>query len=407
MKSYMFVTPFRGAAAAMALLAHLGTGPVQASAGAEPAAQIDDDTAIAARIDRAAIQAIKAGESVGLQIAVVRNGKELLVSGYGSADLEQAAKVTAETVFRVGSVTKQFTAAAILLLAEDGKLSVDDRLSKFFPDFPRGGEITLRQMLTHTSGLRDFTGDPAYAKDSLGEILVDDMVTHIKALSPLYEFEPGTAWSYSNSAYFMLGAIVAKVSGKPFGDFLKERLFDRLGMARTAMDDLADIVPQRASGYEAVPHKRHLFRNARSSAMSWIGGAGALRSTAADLAKWADALHGGRVLKPASYAMMIRPALLKNGQPVSTAPTAAPLKFMHAEYGFGLLVGSLEGHQKIGHGGGIEGFAASLNSYPAKGVTIVVLSNTIGGPAGAGTGKVAEKIERIAIGAPPAAASTP
>jgi D-alanyl-D-alanine carboxypeptidase len=337
-------------------------------------------------------------------VAVIKNGKPLLVKGYGSANLEQHVPVTNDTVFRVGSVTKQFTAVALLLLAEEGKLSLQDKLSKYYPNFPRANDITLEQMLHHTSGIYNYTSAPSFAVDGMVHRGTDEMVEYIGKLPKTQDFEPGTDWSYSNSAYFILGGVVEKASGEPLAKVFQTRLFTPLGMTHSALDDETEIVAGRANGYSgAAPGK---FTNAPFISMSIPGGAGSIRSTAGDLAKWNAALYGGKILKPTSLAAMLTPGKLNSGENSGTAMAkmmaagGAPAASQSAkhEYGYALFLTELDGHQKIDHGGGIYGFSAALSEFPDDKITVVVLSNAIGKDVGAS--KIAERIERLAIGVP-------
>jgi D-alanyl-D-alanine carboxypeptidase len=359
-----------------------------------------DTASLAAAIDKAAAASVAAGESPGLQVAVFKDGKPVLVKGYGKANLETGTPVTNDSVFKIGSVTKQFTAVALVLLAEEGKLSLSDKLSKYYPDYPRAGDITLEQMLHHTSGLHNYTAEPETHQAGMVHRTTDEMVAFMaKKMSKTMDFEPGTDWNYSNSAYFLLGGVVEKVSGQPLPTVFKTRFFDPLGMTHTALDDEADIVSGRASGYAAEgPGK---FKNAGFIDMTYPGGAGSIRSTASDLAKWDAALFGGKVVKPASLTAMTTPGKLNDGSSSSTAIAkmyaAAGMPANHVEYGYALMLSDVGGHWKVDHGGGIDGFNASNTVFPKDHVSVTVLSNTIGKDVGA---KVADKIERLAIGLP-------
>jgi D-alanyl-D-alanine carboxypeptidase len=377
---------------------------VAAFLGAAAHAQTPDDKNLAASIDRVAAAAVAAGESPGLEVAVVKGGKAVLVKSYGSANLEQHVPVTNNSVFRIGSVTKQFTAVALLLLAEEGKLSLQDKLSKYYPNFPRASDITLEEMLHHTSGIYNYTSEPNFAVDGMIHRSTDEMVEFIGKLPKTQDFEPGTNWSYSNSAYFILGGVVEKAAGEPLATVFKTRLFTPLGMTHSALDDETEIVAGRASGYSgAGPGK---FTNAPFISMSIPGGAGSVRSTASDLATWNAALYGGKNLKPASLAAMLTPGKLSSGEnsggaiakmmAAARAPAAAPPA--KQEYGYALFLTEEEGHRKIDHGGGIYGFSASLSEFPDDKTTVVVLSNAIGKDVG--VSKVAGRIERLAIGLP-------
>ena len=358
---------------------------------------------LAAAIDKVAASAIAAGESPGLQVAVFKDGRPVLVKSYGSANLEQRVPVSNESVFRVGSVTKQFTAVALLLLAEEGKLSLQDKLSKYYANFPRADDITLEQMLHHTSGIYNYTSEPNFAIDGMVHRTTDEMVEFIGKLPKTQDFEPGTDWSYSNSAYFMLGGVVEKVAGEPLATMFKTRLFVPIGMIHTALDDETELVPGRARGYSgAAPGK---FTNAPFISMSIPGGAGSIRSTATDLAKWNAALFGGKILKATSLAAMLTPGRLNDGETSGLAiakmmsAAGAPGADSKQEYGYALFVSQEDGHRKISHGGGIYGFSSALSEFPKDRVTVAVLSNAIGKDVGAS--KIADRIERTAIGLPP------
>jgi D-alanyl-D-alanine carboxypeptidase len=366
-------------------------------------AQTPDNNGPAAAIDKAAAAAVSSGESPGLQVAVFKDGRPVLVKGYGSANLEQSVRVSNDSVFRVGSVTKQFTASALLLLAEQGKLSLQDKLSKYYPNFPRANDITLEQMLHHTSGIHSYTDDPSFEKEGMVHRSTDEMVEFIAKLPKTQDFEPGTDWSYSNSAFFILGGVIEKVAGEPLAKVFKAKLFTPAGMTHSALDDETEIVIGRVRGYSgAGPGK---FTNAPFISMSIPGAAGSIRSTASDLAKWNAALYGGKILKPASLAAMLAPGKLNNGESSGTAMSkkmaaaGSPAKG-HSEYGYALFLSDMDGHRKVDHGGGIYGFSASLSEFPDDHATVVVLSNAIGKDVGAQ--KIAKEIERLAIGLPAA-----
>lgn len=377
---------------------------VSAFVGIAAQAQTAKDKNLAASIDKAAAAAVAAGESPGLEVAVIKDGKPLLVKSYGSANLEQHVPVSNNSVFRVGSVTKQFTAVALLLLAEQGKISLQDKLSKYYPNFPRANDITLEQMLHHTSGIYNYTSAPSFAVDGMVHRSTDEMVEYIGKLPKTQDFEPGTDWSYSNSAYFILGGVVEKAAAAPLAEVFKTKLFTPLGMTHSALDDETEIVAGRVRGYSgSAPGK---YTNAPFISMSIPGGAGSIRSTAGDLATWNAALYGGKILKPASLAAMLTPGKLSNGESTSAAiakmmaAAGAPAAAQSAkqEYGYALFLTQVEGHRKIDHGGGIYGFSASLSEFPDDKTTVVVLSNTIGKDVG--SSKIGDRIERLAIGVP-------
>ena len=228
-----------------------------------------------AAVDGFAQDILDEGQAPGLSIGIARAGEPLLIRGYGLANLEHAVPVTADTVFRIGSITKQFTAAAILMLAEDGLLSLDDTLDQYFPDFPRSSEVTLRQLLQHTSGIHNYTSLEGFMGTTAPlDHDADRMVAYIASADPLYDFDPGTGWSYSNSGYMLLDYIVEQVAGQPLAEVLRTRIFDPLGMTRTRMDDLAEIVPGRAQGYDAAPDGAQGFTNTKHLSLSVAAGGG-------------------------------------------------------------------------------------------------------------------------------------
>jgi D-alanyl-D-alanine carboxypeptidase len=372
-----------------------------------PAAQAQtfNNKNLAASIDKAAAAAVAAGESPGLQVAVVKDGKAVLMKSYGSANLEQRVPVSNDSVFRIGSVTKQFTAVVLLLLAEEGKLSLQDRLSKYYRNFPRATDITLDEMLHHTSGIHNYTEELHFDVDGMVHRTTDEMIEFIARMPITQDFEPGTGWSYSNSGYFILGGVVEKAAGAPLAEVFKTRLFTPIGMIHSALDDEIELVPGRARGYSGTAPGK--FINAPFISMSIPGGAGSVRSTASDLANWNAALFGGKILQPASLAAMLTPGKLKNGEnsgsamakTVAAADSPNATQPVKREYGFAVFLSEEEGHRKIQHGGGIYGFSASLLEFPDDHITVAVLSNALGKDIG--VKKIADRIDRLALGLPP------
>jgi CubicO group peptidase (beta-lactamase class C family) len=359
--------------AALSLTGVAHAEPAQLAPGAE------------AKIDAAVRQDVASGRVAGVAVAVVRDHKLVFVKGYGRANLELAAPVNAKTVFRIGSLTKQFTAAGVLLLAEQGKLKIDDKLSRYLPNFPRAGEVTLRDLLDHTSGIHNFTESPVIDKISTRGATVDELVADIAGQSPLYDFAPGTGWWYSNSNYALLGAVIEKASGETWAAFMKSEIFDKLGMADTAADNARDVVPGRASGYSLIGGAPGRFRNADFTDMSVPYAAGALRSTAEDMARWNAALFGGKLLKPQSLREMLAPGRLRNGAETQTAIAwpggksfPPPPGYVPGPYAFGLDHHSESGRRIIGHDGSIAGFNALTQTYVDENLTIIVLTNTDG-----------------------------
>ena len=303
-------------------------------------------------------------------VLVARGNEVLFRKGYGSANLEWNILNSTDTKFRIGSITKQFTAAAILMLEERGRLKVDDPVKTLMPDAPEAwDDITIFHLLTHTSGIPSFTGFPDYKTLKLSETTVEKSVERFRD-EPL-EFEPGEKWRYSNSGYLLLGHLVEKASGQSYEEFLRENIFDPLGMNDSGYDSNSAIIPRRASGYS--PSKNGIV-NAAFVHMSIPHAAGALYSTVEDLLRWERGLFGGKVLSPESLAKMTEP--FKN------------------DYAMGVGVRTRDGKKVIDHGGGIEGFNTFLAYYPEDDVTAVALSN-LNSPA---PGRIARQLAALARG---------
>ena len=279
-------------------------------------------------------------------------------NGYGYADLENEVKATEHTVYRIGSITKQFTAASIMKLVEAGKLSLDDDLTKFLPDYPTNGhKVTIDRLLNHTSGIKAFTAMPEY-RERIRLDLSQEELTDIFSAVP-FEFAPGDEYKYNNSAYFLLGTIIEKVSGESYEDFLAGHIWEPLGMLESHYLDNSPIVPNRAEGYE---YRDGRVVNDDPISMRLPFSAGALGSSVTDLFTWQSALLNNRVVGESSYERMITPGSLNDGERLA--------------YGYGLAVGEMGGHRKISHGGGINGFRTHLSYYPDDDLTVVVLTNT-------------------------------
>lgn len=318
----------------------------------------------------------------GVSVSVMRAGALLYSNAFGYANLETSTRATPQHVFRIGSISKQFAGAALCQLAEDGKLSLDDKLSRFLPLFPRAGDITLRQMLNHTSGLGNYTETSpreAFFRDARVDYDDPALLAAMAATSPLFKTEPGVAWAYSNTAYVLLGLVVQVVAQESWKSYYARRLFAPAGMTQTAVDDAADLVANRASGYSRRAGTQDQFANAAFISMTFPHAAGALRSTTEDLCRWHQALLGGRIVKPESLAQMMLPGRLANGSlPEKPADPAAKPDTPKAslEYGFGLEMGDFEGHRYVGHGGGIFGFLSMLRSFKAEGLSVAMLVNS-------------------------------
>jgi D-alanyl-D-alanine carboxypeptidase len=316
----------------------------------------------------------------GMQICVRRRGATVFSRGFGEADLETRTPMTPATVCRIGSVSKQFTAAGVLLLAQDGKMGLDDPLSRFLPDFPNADRLTIRRLLSHTSGLGNYT--ETTPPELIWQMArtdrnTDQMLDLMRAASAKLLFEPGTNYRYSNTGFVLLGIVIEKVSGLSYRDFMQGRLFTPLGLARTAVDDVAEVVAGRAVGYTDDPKAPTGFDNASFTSMTFPGGAGALRSTCGDLCAWHEALLGGKVLQPAMLKAMLTPITLNDGAlPMQTNRKGerTPVR-----YGFGIGLNPADGHASISHGGSIQGFGSFLETLPDDKTTMALIINTDGG----------------------------
>jgi CubicO group peptidase (beta-lactamase class C family) len=318
--------------------------------------------ALVSRVDSIAGSGVIENRAVGIVAAVVRGNDTLLMKGYGKADVEWNVPMPVDAVFEIGSITKQFTAAAILQLRDEGKLSLDDPITKWLPDFnTRGNTITLRRLLDHTSGMVGLTEMPEFGLLVNNPRWPRDSAYALINRTP-FQFRTGEAQIYNNSAFWLLGLIVEKASGMTYEDYVEKKIFEPLGMRRSMYCNSSEDIPRRAHGY-AVQQGR--VRRAPTNVHTWPFSAGSLCSTAGDLVTWLKALHGGKVLSPKSYAEMITPAKLNDGTVLG--------------YGMGLAVAKdSRGLNAIGHGGGIAGFVTEATWYPDAQAAVVVLMNSNG-----------------------------
>lgn len=313
----------------------------------------------------------------GAAVMVRQNGRNIFVSGYGVSDLRTFSKIGPETNFRLASVTKQVTAMAIMLLIHDGKLRYEQTLGEIFPDFPAyGRNITIRQLLTHTSGLPDYE-DLMNPQWSAEHQIADDEVLALLKQQSAGKFAPGTSWAYSNSAYVVLGAIVAKISGKPFARFLDERIFAKLHMTSTVLYIKGQTtVRNRAYGYSR--NERGEFVATDQSPTSATLGDGGIYSNLQDLAKWDDALRGGSLLDPAEMSAALTPVKLADGSSPFWPAQAGGDNLNPGQpvaYGFGWFLDSHKGHLRAWHSGTTSGFRTIIERFTGDNVSIVILSN--------------------------------
>ncbi|MDO9255614.1 MAG: serine hydrolase [Bacteroidales bacterium] len=304
-----------------------------------------------------------AGTTSGVSVLVSQDGKIIYEKGFGYADVGNKVPVSPDTKFRIGSITKQFIATCILKLQEQGKLSIQDKLSKYIPGFPRGDEVTICHLLTHTSGIHAYTNRPDFLKYLTMPITSAALVDTIKAYP--YDFNPGDKYQYNNSGFFLLGYILEKLSGKSLAVYLNETLFKPLGMNNTGIYETTRLLDNEAYGYS---YSNDTIFKAVNWDMSWAGGAGALYSTAKDLYTWNEAVFNGKVLSDESLKAAFTKTELNNKEKI--------------DYGFGWSLGELRGNKLISHGGGLHGFLSDLERQPEKKVTIVVLCNSTPPPAG-------------------------
>jgi len=314
-----------------------------------------------AKIDEFVTAEMQRERIPGVSIAIVEKGQLVYARGYGLSNVEHQVLVKPETIFQSGSVGKQFTATAVMMLDEEGKVSLDEKISKYLGDVPEAWQtITVRHLLTHTSGLTDYPADFDFRRD----YTEDELLKRAQAIKP--DFMPGEKWQYSNLGYLTLGVLIHKVSGKFYGDFLQDKVFKPLGMTTTRIISEADIIPNRAAGYR--------LQNNELKNQNWVSPSlnttadGALYFTVLDMAKWDGALYGEKLLKKASLEQMWTPVKLNNNT--------------NYDYGFGWGFARINGHRIIEHGGAWQGFTSYIGRYVDDQVTVIVLDNLAGGNAG-------------------------
>lgn len=325
-------------------------------------AQSASDDALSRKVDVLVASELKNQKLPGLALAVVREGKVIKAQGYGLANLELNVAVTPATLFQTGSVGKQFTATAVMMLVEQQKIALDDRIAKYFDNAPpQWNSITIRQLLTHTSGIPDYTDAKVSDNDPLIDLrkdyTEDELLREYETMQ--LEFVPGTKWKYSNTNYALLGFLIHKVTGEFYGDYLHEQIFAPLGMSSTRIISERDIIPNRAAGYELVGNE---LKN-----QDWVSPSlnttadGSLYTNVLDMAKWDAALYTEQLLKKSSLEQMWTPVHLANG--------------MTYPYGFGWEFARVEGHRVIEHSGAWQGFSTQISRYVDDRLTVIVLTN--------------------------------
>lgn len=307
----------------------------------------------------------------GMALLVSRDGKPVRTQGYGFANVELQSPAKPESIFQSGSVGKQFTATAVMMLVEEGKIGLEDPLTKYFPDAPVAWQqVTIRELLSHTAGFTDYPKEFDFRKD-----YTEDQLLKIVEGIPL-AFAPGTQWSYSNLGFLTLGIVIHKVTGEFYGDFLREHIFQPLGMSTTRIINEADIVPNRCAGYRLV--------NGELKNQEWVSPTlnttadGSLYFSILDLARWDAALYTEKLVKRSTLEQMWTVAKLKDGRPNSE------------NYGFAWFIHSKDGHHVVEHEGEWQGFVTQISRYVDDKLTIVVLTNLEGANPGTIADHVAE-----------------
>lgn len=355
------------------MIRRIASATVVAAACAGVANAQNASPEFSARVDSIAQQVLRKTGVPSATIAVVQHGKLVYAQAYGTANLERHTAASTDMRYAVGSISKQFTAAAVLLLQQEGKLRLDDPVGKYVAGLSRGGEVTIRQILSHTSGYPDFWPQD-YLMPPMRANVMPQQIMDRWARQPL-DFEPGTRWQYSNTGYTLAAMIVEKVARMPFFKFVQTRLLDPVGM-KTARDFDADPRATDATGY--IRYGLGPLRVAPDAGKGWMYGAGMLAMTASDLGKWDISLIKGSVLSPASYRALFGETRLKSG--------AA------SNYALGEFVQMSNGHFLVEHSGEVSGFTAENLVYPEDSAAIVVLTNQDAAPA---SGALGSQIARL------------
>lgn len=343
-------------------------------------AQRPDRGALLARVDSIVRAEMARAKTPAMSVAVEQRGEVILARGYGYSDLEHSVPATAETVYKIGSITKQFTSAIIMQLVEAGKISLADPVTRYLPSYnTQGNTVTIHQLMTHISGIKSYTSLGPKFWNEASRLDLSDSAMIASFQDQPFDFIPGAKYQYNNSAYYLLGVIIEKVTGVPYRKYLNERLLPPLGLRSTSFCEESMVIPHRARGYEVRNDK---VVNADPISMNTPGAAGAMCSTVMDLLAWRHALFGGKVVSSASLEKMTTPAKLNDGS--------------FTNYGYGLGVGKLEGHRRVSHGGGINGFITQLAYYPSDDLTVVVLGNAGSSP----SDRVAQLVAKIVLGIP-------
>jgi D-alanyl-D-alanine carboxypeptidase len=333
--------------------------------------------ATAGEIDSAANRVLAATGVPSASVAVVKDGKVAYVHAYGEARLDPAMAASPGMQYSIGSISKQFTAAAMLLMQQEGKLSIDDPVSKYLPDLTRAQEVTIRMLLSHTSGYQDYWPED-YVMTSRMEPTTAQHILDVWGKKPL-DFDPGTKWQYSNTNFVIAGRIVEQVSGQPLMTLLQERVFGPLGMKDVYNTDASRLPPTDPTGY--FRYALGPLRPAPKEGRGWMFAAGELAMPADDLALWDISMMDRSLLKPASYDEMFKEVPLKDGK--------------GSGYGLGVFVGTRDGHSYIEHSGEVSGFTSENIVFPADKISVTVLTNE---DASAAASQIAREIAPVLLG---------
>lgn len=365
-------------AAALSVSAYTARAQTSTAGATVPAPPPPSRAGLTGTVDSLAAAFIAEPQAPGVSIAVIRASRDTLVfKGYGRSDIENDVPATPATVYRIGSITKQFTAAAVMRLVERGTVHLDDPIGKYLGALPAAWRpVTVQELLNHTSGIPSYTDLGESWIRRWGESMPPDTLVALTAHKPL-DFAPGTNWRYDNSGYVVLGMLLEKVTGSPYAAYLDSTLFRPLGLTGTRYCYPAPIIPHRSRGYARAGQT---FTNATFLNMTQPFSAGALCSTVGDLARWNAALATGQVVSPTSYRQM-------------TTPRGAAVSH---HYGFGLERDTLGGRVRISHGGGINGFITSNAYFPSDSLSITVLANA----APSDPERLANNIARAVFGLP-------
>jgi CubicO group peptidase (beta-lactamase class C family) len=340
---------------------------------------------LVSQIDSLANDFLKSAPAPSVAVAVVKGSDTIFMKAFGLANIDAKRPATATTIYEIGSLTKQFTAAGIMKLVEAGKVSLDDEITKYVPSLSTHGQrVTIRHLLTHTSGVHSYTSTPAWRSTWASDLTPDSIVGFVKR--DTLDFAPGARSSYSNTGYVLLGMVIEKISGKPYATFVKDEFFTPLKLTQTSYCPSRTTDPRFASGYS---RKSNQIVPAEYLSLTHPHAAGALCSTVKDFVAWQRALAGGKVVTTASYTQMTTPSTLNDGRATN--------------YGFGLSSVMLSGHRNITHTGGINGFTTVAHYFPDDTLSIVVFDNTDH----VSPGPLATNIARVFYGLPTVARPQP